>query len=165
VEPIRAEAKISLVRPAGSAPPVRSGKEVATTPDEPEFEAAAARWSIRVPDVKSAAVREVLLRLDYQGDVARIYAGGRLITDDFFHGAPWEIGLHEIPAADLAKGLELRILPWRSDAPIYLAADAKKTLPASGQVAKVTSARLLPVYEAVAALAANPTLGGFHPNR
>jgi hypothetical protein len=165
VEPVRSEAKLSVVRPPGNAPPVRLGKEVATPPDEAALEAAAARWSIRVPDVKSAAVREVLLRLDYQGDIARIYAGGRLITDDFFHGKPWEIGLHEIPAADLAKGLDLRILPWRADAPIYLAAEAKKALPASGQVAKVTAVSLLPVYEATASLAANPTLGGFHPNR
>lgn len=141
------------------------GKEVATPPDEDAFEAAAARWTIRVPNVKSAGVGEVLLRISYRGDIARIYAGGRLLTDDFFHGAPWEIGLSGISAADLAKGLDLRILPWRADAPIYLAPEAKASLPASGQVARVTQVSLHPVYETVATLAPNPTLGGFHLHR
>lgn len=120
-------------------------------PEEAAFEGAA-RWSIRVPDVKSAAVGEVLLRIAYQGDVARIYAGGRLLTDDFYHGAPWEIGLRSIPAADLKQGLELQILPLRADAPIYLAGGVKPAIPAGGQVAQVTDVRVAPEYRAVADL-------------
>ena len=94
----------------------------------------------------------MLLRIAYQGDIARIYAGGRLITDDFYHGAPWEIGLRGIPAADLKQGLELQILPLRQDAPIYLAAAAKPAIAAGGQVAKVTEVGVLPEYRAVADL-------------
>jgi hypothetical protein len=169
VEPVHLEAAIHAVRDAGPPPKIRIGQDVAMAPEESAFDAAAARWSVEVPDVKSQAVRDVLLRIEYQGDVARVYccgrAGGRLITDDFFHGATWEIGLREIPASDLKKGLDLRILPWRADAPIYLAAEAKTALPASGQVARVVRVSLAPVYEAVAAFRANPTLGGFHPHR
>ncbi len=110
VEPIHVEPEIRVVREAGQAGAVRMGDEVAIAPEESAFDSAA-RWSIHVPDVKSAAVGEVLLRIAYQGDVARIYAGGRLITDDFYHGAPWEIGLRGISAADLKQGLDLQILP------------------------------------------------------
>ena len=149
VEPIHVEAEVRQVQEAGKAAPVRMGKEVAMAPEEAAFDGAA-RWSIRVPDVKSAAVGEVLLRITYQGDIARIYAGGRLITDDFYHGAPWEIGLRGIPAADLKQGLELKILPLRQDAPIYLATGVKPVIPAGGQVAQVTEVRLLPEYRAVA---------------
>jgi hypothetical protein len=127
------------------------GKEVAMAPLESAFDGAA-RWSIRVPEVNSANVGEVLLRITYQGDIARIYAGGRLITDDFYHGAPWEIGLRNIAAADLKQGLELKILPLRQNAPIYLAASAKPAIPAGGQVAQVTEVRVLPEYRAVADL-------------
>ena len=134
VEPIDVKADLQMVREPGAAAPVRLGKEVALAPEDSAFEAAG-RWSIRVPDVKSASVGEVLLRIVYQGDIARLYAGGKLITDDFYHGAPWEIGLLEIPAADLKQGLELRILPLRADAPIYLAADVRASLPAGAQVA------------------------------
>jgi hypothetical protein len=92
-------------------------------PAEADF-TAAARWSIRVPDINLDAVSEVFLRITYQGDVARLYAGKRLITDDFYHGVPWEISLRNIAVADRKQGLELQILPLRQDAPIYLAAGA-----------------------------------------
>jgi hypothetical protein len=151
VEPIHVEAEVRQVQEAGKAAPVRMGKEVAMAPEEAAFERAA-RWSIRVPDVKSAAVGEVLLRITYLGDVARVYAGGRLITDDFYHGAPWEIGLRNIPAADLKQGLELKILPLRQDAPIYLAPGVKPVIPAGGQVAQVAEVCVLPEYRAVADL-------------
>ena len=150
VAPIHVEPEVRQVREAGKAAPVKMGKEVAMAPEETAFDGAA-RWSIHIPDVKSASVGEVLLRITYQGDVARIYAGGRLITDDFYHGAPWEIGLRNI-AADLKQGLELRILPLRQDAPIYLAAGAKPAIPAGGQVAHVSEVRVLPEYRAVADL-------------
>jgi beta-galactosidase len=151
VEPVQIEADIRQVRAAGQAAPVKMGKEVAIAPDDAAFDGAA-RWSIHVSDVKSPAVAQVLLRIVYQGDVARIYAGGRLLTDDFYHGAPWEIGLQDIAAADLKKGLDLQILPMRGDAPIYLASEAKLSIPATGQIARLTGIRLLPVYHAVAAL-------------
>jgi hypothetical protein len=151
VEPIHVDADVRQVREAGTAAPVRMGKEVAMAPDESAFEGAA-RWSIRVPDVKSPAVGQVLLRIAYQGDVARIYAGGHLVTDDFYHGAPWEIGLEDIPAADLKQGLDLQILPLRADAPIYLAAEAKAAIASSGQTANLAEVRVLPVYQTVAVL-------------
>jgi hypothetical protein len=84
--------------------------------------------------------------------VARLYAGNRLIDDDFYHGAPWEIGLRNIPALDLKQGLVLEILPLRQDAPIYLAAGARPALPPGGQLAKVAEVVVLPQYEAVADL-------------
>jgi hypothetical protein len=151
VEPVQIEADIRQVREAGKAAPVKMGTEVAMAPDDAAFDGAA-RWSIHVPDVKSPAVAQVLLRIVYQGDVARIYAGGRLFTDDFYHGAPWEIGLQDIAAADLKKGLDIQILPMRGDAPIYLASEAKLSIPATGQIARLTGVRVLPVYHAVASL-------------
>jgi beta-galactosidase len=151
VEPLHVEAEVRQVREAGKAAPVKMGSEVAMAPDDSAFEGAA-RWSIRVPDVKSDAAGQVLLRIAYQGDIARIYAGGRLITDDFYHGAPWEIGLEDLPAADLKQGLDLQILPLRADAPIYLGGDARPSISPGGQVARVTEVRVLPQYRAVAAL-------------
>jgi beta-galactosidase len=151
VRPVRIDAETAAVREPRRAEPVRMGPEVAKAPEEEAYEAAG-RWSIRVPDVKSTVVGEVLLRIDYQGDVARIYAGGRLVADDFYHGAPWEVGLRGIPAADLKNGLDLQILPLREDAPIYLAAGARPAMPKGGQVAKLVAVRVLPQYQAIAEL-------------
>ncbi|KKS84072.1 MAG: Glycosyl hydrolase family 35, partial [Parcubacteria group bacterium GW2011_GWD2_43_10] len=38
-------------------------------------------------------VEEVFLKIDYTGDVARAFIGGKLKADDFYHGEPWVIGL------------------------------------------------------------------------
>jgi beta-galactosidase len=151
IEPVDVKPEVRQVQEAGSAAPVRMGQEVALAPPESAFDGAA-RWSIRIPDVNSASVGEVLLRVTYQGDIARLYAGGRLITDDFYHGAPWEIGLRHIAAEDLKQGLELKILPLRQDAPIYLGAGARPAIPAGGQVAHLTEVRALPEYRIVADL-------------
>ncbi len=151
VSPLAAEPVVQQLSKAGPAAPVKMGQEVAMAPAEAAFDKAA-RWSIRVPDVKSSAVGEIFLRIAYQGDVARIYAGKHLITDDFYHGAPWEIGLGNIPAAEWKQGLELQILPLRQDAPIYLAAGARPAIPERGQVARLIQVQLVPEYRVVADL-------------
>ena len=151
VEPVVVEPTVRQLAEAGRVAPVKMGQEVALAPTEPDFKAAA-RWSIRVPDVRSGSIAELFLRVDYQGDVARLYAGNRLITDDFYHGALWEIGLRNIPAADLEQGLELKILPLRGDAPVYLGAGVRPAIPDGGQVAKLTEVRVVPEYRAVADL-------------
>jgi hypothetical protein len=151
VKRVAMEPVVRQLAEAGRAAPVRMGKEVAMAPEEAAFDAAA-RWSIRVPEAQSSAVGEIFLRIVYQGDVARLNAGDRLIADDFYHGAPWEIGLRNIPAAGLQQGLELKILPLRADAPIYLGAGVRPAIPEGGQVAKLTGVQLVPEYRAVADL-------------
>ena len=151
VEPVHLEADIRQVREAGNAAPVKMGPEVAMAPEESAFDGAA-RWSIHVPSVKSSSVGQVLLHIVYQGDVARVYAGNRLVTDDFYHGAPLEIGLRDLAHTDLKQGLDLEILPLRADAPVYLAAEARPAMPAGGQIARLMEAAVLPVYEAAATL-------------
>ena len=148
VNPVAVRPVVRQLAEAGPAAPVGMGKEVALAPAESSF-ASAARWSIRVPEVKSGDVGELFLRIAYQGDVARIYAGSHLVTDDFYHGVPWEIGLRRMPAADLERGLELQILPLRGDAPIYIGT-AVPAIPRQGQVAKLVTLQAFPEYRAVA---------------
>jgi hypothetical protein len=149
VAPVSVRAAVRQIAEAGSADPVRMGAEVAMAPPESAFQKAA-RWSIRVPAAPSAAVGEVLLRIAYEGDVARLYAGGRLVTDDFYHGAPWEVGLRRIAAADLERGLELQILPLRADAPVYLGSGVRASMTEGGQVAKLAGIQVFPEYQATA---------------
>ncbi len=151
VQPVGVTPVVRQLTEAGKADPVRMGKEVAMAPTEADFKAAA-RWSIRVPEVNSDTVGEVFLRITYQGDVARLYAGERLITDDFYHGAPWEIGLRNIPAADRERGLRLEILPLRLEAPVYLAVDTGPGASKEGQAAKLIEVKAVPHYQVSADL-------------
>ena len=103
----------------------------------------AARWSIQ-PDA-SAIANRAILRIDYEGDVARLYAAGKLLIDDFYHGAPLEFGLWRIPPDVLKQGLELQILPLHKDAPIYLPLSAR---PTNGAMATLKKVQSIPEYRA-----------------
>ena len=140
VQPVEVAAEVRQLAKAAGPAPLRLGQEVAMAPGDADFDAAA-RWSIRVPEVKSPAVSEILLRIGYEGDVGRLYAGGRLVADDFYHGRPWEVGLRRIPAGEL----ELKILPLRKDATIFFSAGARPAEPLS-----LKEVRAVPVYETVA---------------
>jgi beta-galactosidase len=149
VSAIKANPRVKTLANASNRPPATMGKEVAEAPEDEAF-AGAARWSITIPPVRSQAVKNLILRINYQGDVARIYEHGKLTDDDFFHGAPWEIGLDPTEKAD--PQFELSILPLRADAPIYLPSGKRPDFPVNGQVAKVLRIQLVPEYEAIADL-------------
>jgi beta-galactosidase len=151
VEKISTTAVVEKRKDASYRPPVRMGREVAMAPEEAAFDGAA-RWSIRIPPIESTAVKHVFLRISYEGDVARVYEGGKLVTDDFFKGTPWEIALRNPAVQGVDPELELRILPLRQDAPIYLPARARAVLPAGGDVARLREVQVVPEYEAIADL-------------
>ncbi len=148
VQPFNARAEVKELRDAGESSPVKVGKEVALAPVDSDFEKAA-RWSIRVPRVDSKSVNDLFLRITYQGDVARIYMGGKFVTDDFYHGTPWQIGLKTVEGQNIDPELELEILPLRQDAPIYLSAGARPAFQRNGAIAELKSVEVIPEYEVV----------------
>jgi len=142
---------IEKLRDAAARPPVRMGKEVAEAPDAEAFDGAA-EWAIQIPAITSPSIKKVYLRITYLGDVARIYADGKLMTDDFFKGAPWEIALQRLQGQEADPVLKIQILPMRKDAPIYLPSRSLISFPTSGQVAELQEVEIIPEYQAVADL-------------
>jgi hypothetical protein len=134
VAPVTVEAEVRQVR-KGKADPVKMGAETAIMPPDAAF-AHAAAWKIHVPQVDNT-----LISLDYVGDIARVYAGNHLVTDDFYHGAPLEIGLWRT-----GPDLDLQVLPLRGDAPIYLPPGTR--IAAGVEAAELKSVRVIPQYEA-----------------
>lgn len=96
----------------------------------------AAVW--KLPQVKGNA----LLRILYQGDVARLYAGGKLIIDNFYNGGPFDIGLWRIPA-NLRGTLELRIMPLFKKDVGRLPSAVRAKLPDQPAVARVADIETL----------------------
>jgi len=144
--PLDLTASAQEVSQGDDPPPNKIGNGVAIIPDEAAFENAAV-WTIRVPD--AAAPNDLILKIEYQGDIARLYSGGKLFTDNFYNGSAWEVGLRRFSPQQLAQGLELRILPLREDTPMYLPPGARPTFPASGEIAKLISVSVIPEYEVV----------------
>lgn len=134
--------QVKKVRDPDQALPVKIGPAgVAQAPMDEDFTRAAV-WHIDLPDGVSSSTDEILLEIDYVGDVARVYLEGRLIDDDFYHGAPWQIGLSQLPAESLQTGIDLLIIPLRDDAPIYLPPEALPDFGESNEIACVKSITL-----------------------
>jgi hypothetical protein len=109
----------------------------------------AAKWRITIPAGALNGLSELLLRVDYQGDVARLSTGDRLLDDNFYNGKPWMIGLKRFLAPDRPSTFELSILPLRKDAPVYFELARPPQFNSDGQVVKLDDIRLVPEYQLV----------------
>jgi hypothetical protein len=122
-------------------------RHVAMEPDDADFGRAAV-WRLSFPGGVPPSAERVLLRISYEGDVARLYADGRFADDNFYKGTPWEIGLWRFTPKELADGLELRILPLRRDTPLFLEASARPAFPPLGDALSLKAVTLAPDYQA-----------------
>jgi beta-galactosidase len=111
-----------LVREAGPPRAIRVGSQgVAEAPSDSDFDQAAV-WRLRLP-LNVDASRDLLLRIRYVGDVARVYLDGRLLIDDFYDGSSFDVGLKRHAPRIYAGELLIKILPLQKGAPIYFSAD------------------------------------------
>lgn len=87
----------------------------------------AAIWKLKIPE---GLTENHQLKIDYAGDVARVYAGGKLIADHFYNGQPVMVSLWRIPKR-AREQIEVRILPFRADRTFSLGVSR---LPSAGAV-------------------------------
>ena len=78
-----------------------------------------------------------ILRIHYQGDVARLLLNGRLINDNFYNGEVFEIGLRRFAPEILTGELTLQILPLQEAMPVYFEPGAKPRFNAEGLALKI----------------------------
>ncbi|HEY0304173.1 MAG TPA: beta-galactosidase [Longimicrobiales bacterium] len=116
--------------------------EIALAPSDSAF-AAAARYRISLPDLVVDDSSDVILTINYVGDVARLYAGDVLLNDNFYNGMPWRVSARRYADVIRRGPLELRILPLRGDAPVYMG----RKLNLQGQRAELVSITATTVYE------------------
>lgn len=88
-------------------------RNVAQQPADSVF-AHASVWRIEGFE-KASDVRNLFLRIDYEGDVARVYAGDKLVEDNFYNGKPMYVPLSWLAGSEAT----LKILPLHADYPIY----------------------------------------------
>ncbi len=118
----------------------------AIQPEDADFGGAEV-WQITVPKDALDGAHETYVRINYDGDVARAYIGDRLIDDDFYFGRTWEIGLKRFAPDVLEKGITLKILPLRKDAPVYIPKDGLPAFDESGQAVGVRDVTAEVEYE------------------
>jgi hypothetical protein len=114
------EVTFQKTREAGALRTITIGvNNVAESPVDADFEQAAV-YVIDLPEE-----REGLLNIDYRGDVARLYANGKLIDDNFYNGRLFQYALWRLPKD--CHQLELRILPLQKEMPVYFPREADTT--------------------------------------
>jgi len=113
---------IKKVKEAGALRTITMGvNKAAEGPTDEDFEQAAV-YTIDLPELDRQGL---LLNIDYRGDVARLYADGKLIDDNFYNGRPFQYALWRLPKD--CQRLELRILPLQKDMPVYFPREADTT--------------------------------------
>ena len=159
--PVRAPTvHVAKERDAAFAPPVKTFNaatwrkvEIALVPSDSAFDQAGV-WKLTVAPDALRGLSNLFLEIRYAGDIARLYAGSELLDDDFFKGTSWRIAVKRF-TPELARGpLQLRVLPLRRDAPVYIQPELKPVFAANGQVAKLLGVRAIPEYMIVVRAAA-----------
>jgi hypothetical protein len=137
----------------GNAPmPLLGPKEawrsssVAMSPEESSF-AQAAEWRVTIPQGALSGLSDAYLAVRYQGDVARLLMDERLLTDNFFNGTEWRIGLKRFLPGLTAGTFTLRILPLSEKAPIFFEPGMSPSFGKNGQSGSLQSVDVLPEYE------------------
>ena len=95
---------------------------VVQQPSDEEF-AKAAVYHLQVAQTDD----DTFLEINYQGDCARVYADGQLVEDNFWNGKPMMVRASSLRG----KNVELKILPLRKDAPLYLGPEQRDILKAA----------------------------------
>lgn len=95
--------------------------------------------------------RRLRLDIDYVGDAARVYAGDRLILDDFYNGSPFALPLWRVPTIDWSK-LTLKVLPYSDELAVRLPKTAREkatAAQAAGSLNAVTITSVEPLEASI----------------
>lgn len=142
--PVGASCAVERLRPPGKPRDIpfnTAKKPVAMAPLEADY-AEAGVWRITLPAGIDFS-RNPILRLHYIGDVARITLNDHLITDQYYNGVEFDLGLkRHLP--DIKNGeLKLEIMPLKKDAPIYLAESAKPDFGSAESIAVLAGVEII----------------------
>jgi beta-galactosidase len=99
---------------------------------------------LQLPEDVLEGTEEVLLSIDYTGNVGYAFAAGQLFHDHFYNGLPWEIGLSRFRDVLRRGEIVLETTPRRTGA-VSVAADAAMA------VEKVFEGEAIAVFHSVTA--------------
>ena len=106
------------------------------------------RWKLQIPEDALENVRDVRLRVAYQGDIGFLFLNDVLISDHFCNGDIWEIGLLEHREQLKGGRFVLKISPLREGASVNVeSAMAARNEEVRALVADLKQVSAQPVYQ------------------
>ncbi|HVS73673.1 MAG TPA: hypothetical protein VHQ47_20795 [Phycisphaerae bacterium] len=116
----------------------------AEEPTDADFQNAAVYQIHLPPNIDPS--RDLLLRLHYTADVARLYLDGKLLTDNFYNGTPFDLSLKRF-APQIYKGqLLLKLIPLQKNAPIYIQKEDQPDFAGKNSICTVQPPELLETH-------------------
>lgn len=108
------------------------------------------RYAVEVPPEILAGHKQVLLRVNYAGDIGHAFIHVRMISDNFCNGAPWEIRLDCHADALAREPLTIYITPTKAHVTVDVSsAMAGRMEKASGLTAELQAACIIPVDDVI----------------
>lgn len=111
-------------------------------------EAVPHRYLLKLPKGCFEGLRDILLRIDYVGDMGNAFLNHRLISDNYANGKTWETGLSDFEEELAESDIMLYISPIKEGARVIIdnqMAAIKETVEKVSE--KITGIRLDPVYD------------------
>jgi len=106
------------------------------------------RLEIEEEVFRNRFINEILVIVNYIGDVGNAYIDNELVDDNFYNGSLWEIGLKRFYPKVHEKGLDFHIVPLRKGRMTTSVSVAAKTLEFIGdEIGKINSVELDLVYQ------------------
>ncbi|MCW8966635.1 MAG: beta-galactosidase, partial [Candidatus Pacearchaeota archaeon] len=106
--------------------------------------------TLRISSGSFEDVHDLFLYIDYEGDIGNAFIAGNLISDNFYNGTPWEIGLKQYYPGIIENEIYFYIIPWKKGKFVYYdSAMAIKKKFKGEQGAAIHSIKVLPEYEVV----------------
>ena len=143
--PAVAEVGTEVIRAAERTVPVAYGKHNGrqSAPSAEVFDNLAAVHRLVLPDWAADPELDVLLHVDWAGDVGQFRVDGRVVTDRFWDGSRWTISLLDAGyrAGSVAA---LHLLPLAVGSTVHLPADAgDRLVAADGQLLALDAVRVV----------------------
>jgi len=144
--------RIDPIRPVGAAPaPLlnaasTNGSAPVQAPDDASF-AQAGAWRVTLPAGAMAGLSDIFLAVRYQGDQARLLDKDLLLTDNFFNGTEWRIGLKRFLRGETSQAFTLQLLPLSKDAPVIFDEGRAPVLGKDAEAGSLQSIEALPEYQ------------------
>lgn len=107
------------------------------------------RYEVEIPE-RYDDCKEALMQVEYVGDIGYAFTDGDLISDNFYNGAVWEIGLKNAWDPDRGNKITFVINPVKENVKVDVSSTmAGRMEKNEGLTAELKSVRIKPIYEAV----------------
>jgi hypothetical protein len=104
--------------------------------------------TINISKEQFTNIKDIMLRVDYVGDIGYAFIDGELINDNFCNGATWEIALKRFEDMLVEKGMYIYIAPIKEGNKVSSDSTmAGRTEVTEKEIAEINSIKAVPIYE------------------